>query len=293
VVRDWLGDSGPRVTTGHATTTAAVILNLRSMLDRVGRYLGWEHLAVLGLGSIGRSCLALALDSLPHPQTLTLCDVFAKRGDADALTRALRERHGYRGRVRVLTSGRGLPDGLYEATTILTAVSVPGVIDVARLRPGTILADDSYPPAFSLERAIERTESDADLFFGNAGMARLPELVRETVFLPPGAGPFVARFGDAAFRRELARDPHELTACILSALLTDRHQGFGATVGLAELADLRGHARGLVRLGITAARPQCGTYFLPDEAVTRFRDLFSARPASPGAPSALERAVGG
>ena len=285
-VRDWLGDPGPRVTTGHATTTAAVVLNLRNMLDRAGRYPGWEHLAVLGLGSIGRSCLALALDSLPHPRSLTLCDVFAKRDEANSLARSLREQHGYRGPVRVLASDRGLPDGLYEATTILTAVSVPEVIDVARLRPGTIVVDDSYPPAFALDRAVERAEADADLFFGNAGMVRLPDPIRETVFLPPGAGPFVARFGDAAFRRELLRDPHELTACILSALLTDRHEGFGATIGLAELADLRSHARGLARLGVTAARPQCGTYFLPDEVVNRFRDRFAARAEAARPPGA-------
>ena len=49
----------------------------------------------------------------------------------------------------------------------------------------------------------------------------------------------MARFGEAAFKRELARDPRELTACILSSLLTDRHEGFRATIGLAELDDLR------------------------------------------------------
>ena len=53
--------------------------------------------------------------------------------------------------------------------------------------------------------------------------------------MPPGAEPVVARLGDAAFRKELTRDPRELTACILSALLTDRHEGFRATVGLADL----------------------------------------------------------
>jgi hypothetical protein len=279
-VCDWIG-AGPRVTTGHATTTAAVVLNLQNMLDRVGRYPGWEHLAVLGLGSIGRSCLALALDSSPHPRALTLCDVFAKRNEVEAFARDLRERHGYRGPVRVLASDRGLPEGLYEATTILTAVSVPEVLDVARLRSGTVVVDDSYPPAFSLERAVGRADADADLFFSNAGMVRLRDPIRETVFLPPGAGPFVARFGEGAFLQELARDPHELTACILSALLTDRHEGFSATVGLPELTDLQSHSRGLQRLGITAARPQCGTYFMPDGVVDRFRERFTARPARP------------
>lgn len=276
-VREWLGgDSGPRITTGHATTTAAVILNLQAMLEQTGRYPGWENLAVLGLGSIGQGCLALALDVLPHPRSLILCDVYAKKDELAGIAKGLRERHNYRGPVRVLTSDRGLPDGLFEATTILTAVSVPDVIDVSRLRPGTIIVDDSYPPGFSLERGIQRAEADADLFFGNAGMVRLPNPIRETVFLPPGAEPVVARFGDAAFRKELSRDPRELTACILSSLLTDRHEGFRATVGLADLADLRSHYRGLERLGITAARPQCGTYFVPEDVVTRFREKFSA-----------------
>jgi hypothetical protein len=157
-------------------------------------------------------------------------------------------------------------------------VSVPDVLDVSRFRPGTIVVDDSYPPGFPLDRAIRRAEADADLFFGNAGMARLPDPIRETVFLPPGAEEAVAQFGPHAFRRELARDPRELTACILSSLLTDRQEGFRATLGLADLADLFSHYRGLERLGVTAARPQCGTYFVPPEVVERFRRKFSAGP---------------
>jgi acyl transferase domain-containing protein/acyl carrier protein len=273
-VRDWVGDH-LRVTTGHATTTAAVVLNLRSMLATVGRRLEAEHLAVLGLGSIGRSCLALTLEVLPHPREITLCDVFAKQDAAAALAREVRHRHGYRGAVRVLASERGVPDGVYKATTLLTAVSVPAVLDVSRFRPGTVVVDDSYPPGFPLDRAIRRAEADADLFFANAGMARLPDPIRETVFLPPGAEKAVAQFGPDAFCRELARDPRELTACILSSLLTDRLEGFRATLGLADLDDLRSHYHGLERLGITASRPQCGTYFVPDEVISRFRERYA------------------
>ncbi len=276
MVQDWLGgDSGLRVTTGHATTTAAVVLNLQSMLDRAGRQTDQEHLAVLGLGSIGQSCLALLLDALPHPREITLCDVFAKRNEVEIIARCARDRHGFRGPIRVLASDRGLPDGLYEATTILTAVSVPEVMDVDQLRPGTVVIDDSYPPGFALDRAVQRAEATADVLFGNAGMVRLPDPIRESVFLPPGAEEMVARFGTEAFLRELARDPRELTACILSALLTDRFEGFRATVGLADPVDLLAHYHGLARLEITAARPQCGTYFMPDELVRRFHDQFA------------------
>ena len=68
-IAGWLpgGPNCPGVTTGHATTTAAVVCNLEQMLKRVGRSLEQESLAVLGLGSIGQSCLKLLLEVCPHP----------------------------------------------------------------------------------------------------------------------------------------------------------------------------------------------------------------------------------
>ena len=41
-------------------------------------------------------------------------------------------------------------------TTILAAVSVPEALDVDLARPGTLIVDDSYPPAFSLGKAVRR-----------------------------------------------------------------------------------------------------------------------------------------
>jgi acyl carrier protein len=273
-VAGWLNTEPTHVTTGHATTTAAVALNLEHLLHEAGRDLASEHLAMLGLGSIGKSCLALLLDVLPHPASLTLCDVFGNRDELDAMAHVLRTRYGYSGPIRILTSESGMPDGLYEATTILAAVSVPEVVDVLRLHSGTILVDDSYPPAFHVGNAIRRLESDNDILFGNAGIVRLPDPVQETVFLPPGTENAVERFGIDSFQRELARQPHELTACILSSVLTDRYEGFSKTIGLTDPADALRHYRAVRRLGITAARPQCGTYFVPDDAVLRFRREF-------------------
>jgi hypothetical protein len=269
-----VGEACP-FTTGHATTAAAVVLNLQSMLRQAGRALEREDLAILGMGSIGQSVLRLMLAVLPHPRSLTLCDVFARQEAVRAVAREVCERQGYRGAVRVLGATAGAPEELYEATTILGAVSVPDALDIERARPGTILVDDSYPPAFNLGRAVRRAEEAGDLFFGNGGMARLPGPVRETILLPPGAAAAYDAFGAEAFRAEVAREPHELTPCILSSLLTDRHEGFRATVGLATLDDLVSHYRGLGRLGIGAARPQCGKYFFPGELVQRFREAFS------------------
>ncbi|MBY0527973.1 MAG: SDR family NAD(P)-dependent oxidoreductase, partial [Gemmataceae bacterium] len=275
----------PALTTGHATTTAAVIRNLDQMLELAGRNLESESLAVLGLGSIGQSCLRLMLEVLPHPRELVLCDVFAKERAWQDFAEVIRAEHGYRGPIRLASSREGAPAEVYAASTILTAVSVPNVLDVDRLQPGTLLLDDSYPPAFRLEEAVKRLETDADVFFSNAGMLRLSAPLRETLLVPAGAEGLLAHFGVATFREEGLRDPYELTACVLSSALTGRADGtFPATLGLADVRDLVAHYRELPVLDIGPARPQCDKYFVPKEAIERFRQRFGGRATSPPVP---------
>ena len=276
-IAGWLpgGPNCPGVTTGHATTTAAVVCNLEQMLKRVGRSLEQESLAVLGLGSIGQSCLKLLLEVCPHPREIILCDVFAMEQSWQVFAASLREQHAYHGRVRIASTITTVPTEIYEASTILTAVSAPDVLDVERLRPGTVIVDDSYPPAFSVEAAMHRLKMDADIFFSNAGMLRLPTPIRETMVVPPAAEALLQSFGVATYREELIRDPNELTACVLSSLLTGQPDGsFPPTIGLAGLPALVDHYQNLSRLHIESARPQCDKYFLPDETVERFRLRF-------------------
>jgi len=283
----WIGDRPgyPALTTGHATTSAAVIHNLGRILAVAGRELEDEALTVLGLGSIGQSCLRLMLEVCPHPRELILGDVFERDEPLRAFADALAAEHGFRGRIRIATSRAEAPPEVYEGTTILAAVSVPEVLDVSRLRPGTLVMDDSYPPAFSVAAAVRRLEAETDILFSNAGMLRLPTPIRETIVVPAGGEEFLSRFGVAAFREEVVRDPHELTACVLSSLLTARPDGaFPPTIGLAGLADLVGHYRELGGLDIGPARLQCDNYFVPDEAVDRFGSRFGRLrgAASPG-----------
>jgi hypothetical protein len=275
-VQEWLGAPTPTITTGHATTTAAVILNLESLLLNAGRSLQDETLAVLGLGSIGQTCLELAMRVLPHPRSIYLCDIFGKLKNLKAIAERLRDEYGYPGQVEVLLSADKLPAEFYRATTILTAVSVPNLIDVDRVRPGAILIDDSYPPAFALDQATYRAETKGDLLFSNAGMSRVPDPIRETVFLSQAASEEMERYGAEAFRAEFVRDPRELTACFLSSLLTNRFEGFCPTLGLASPDDVLSHFHGLIRMGIGPARPQCGNYLMPDEIVSGFRRRFGS-----------------
>jgi acyl carrier protein len=272
-------DRAVALTTGHATTTAAVVTTLRSMLQRAHRGLAQQRLAALGIGSIGQSCVRLMLHVLPHPAQIVLCDLFARADALAAFADELRTQHGFHGALRIAHAQSGVPDDVYEADAIVAAVSAASVLDVERLRPGTLVVDDSYPPAFDLARAARRIEERADVLFSNAGMLRLATPVRETFVVPSAAEPTIERFGLAAFRDEVVRDPCEITACVLSSVLTGSGEDFPATLGIAPTDDLVRHYRGLERVGLAPARLQCENYFVPDACVDRFVARDAALPA--------------
>ena len=65
---------------GAAANLAAGPLRQASQsLEKAGRDLSQEHLGVLGVGSIGLASLRLLLRILPHPQQISLCEVYGTR----------------------------------------------------------------------------------------------------------------------------------------------------------------------------------------------------------------------
>jgi acyl carrier protein len=140
--------SNQPVTTGHALTTATIIANLTDLLRRCGRRLEKERIAVVGLGSVGRSVLELLFRTLPHPRGLVLCDLYVKAADLEALRQRIQDQFHFDGAIDVVAGDAGLPSAVRETRLIVSAVDRVGVIDPLELSPGTILLDDSYPPTF-------------------------------------------------------------------------------------------------------------------------------------------------
>ncbi|MGC3968651.1 MAG: hypothetical protein QM775_15125 [Pirellulales bacterium] len=92
------------MTTGHATTTATVVMTIRRALSLAGRDITREQVSFLGLGSIGTSTLRLMLSALPHPQQLSFCDIFSKRGQLEALLAEVRSGFHFHGPAAILES---------------------------------------------------------------------------------------------------------------------------------------------------------------------------------------------
>lgn len=166
--------TGAAITTGHASTTVAVVKTVGAALTAAGRSLGEVSLAVVGCGSIGVSSLRLLLATAPCPPArLLLCDLPGSAERLQGLAAELSSEHPGMP-VEVVESGQALPAAVYGADVIVTAVSgAIRLLDVARLRPGTIVVDDSFPHCFDTTSALDRMDRDQDVLVVGGGLLSL------------------------------------------------------------------------------------------------------------------------
>jgi hypothetical protein len=177
------------VTTGHAATAVSVVKTVHAALGRSGYTLGELTVAVAGLGSIGRASLELLLTLAERPPArLLLCDV---AGSAPRLAEVARDLigRGLAGAVEVHESDPALPAAAYESALIVTAISGGGVLlDVDRLRSGTIVVDDSFPHCFDTAKALARMEEGRDALIVGGGLLAIGDVERRIAEgLPPAA----------------------------------------------------------------------------------------------------------
>ncbi len=245
----------PVVTHGHATTAAALLKGTGRLLAAAGRDWREATAGFLGLGSIGMLTAGLWLETHPPPKRLILADVPSKRRDLEELAAAWSSRSPAGMRVDILSSPAAPPPEWYEADLMLCAVGSGEIVDVSRLRPGTLLADDSAPPCFSWERAAERMRGAGDILAAESGDLALPEPWTRLSYRP-------ASLRDVLRDEEAVHpdDARRMTSCVLSGLLLAN--GLTAcprTLGTTPPAVARAHWLELEGLGIEAPGLRCGT----------------------------------
>jgi acyl-CoA synthetase (AMP-forming)/AMP-acid ligase II/acyl carrier protein len=262
----------PRLTTGHATTAASFVMMVEQVLKASGRRLEDEHLVLLGVGSIGTSILRLLLRTLPHPRVLRLCDVPARREHLLRVKQELEGALGFRGEVHgVGISGTEAPPEVYEASVILSATSAPNLLDVERLRPGTLVVDDSAPHCFDARRAIRRFQERRDVLFTEAGAIRSHRSIQEIREISFATG------WDHKVRAALKLlHPAEDTVmgCVFSSILSSRFEDAPCLVGMPTPGDLDLHYRKLRELRFEAARLYLEDHVLDEDLVSMFRARF-------------------
>jgi predicted amino acid dehydrogenase len=262
----------PAITTGHATTVSAVVLALQAALDLAGADLRDEEVAYLGLGSIGAAALRLAMNVLPPPRAVLLCDLYSSRERLSALAAEI---EGLT-RVEVVFAGeQGVPDRVYDARVIVGATNVPSVLDVDRLAPGTIVVDDSAPHCFDTERMLARVERTGDVLAHEGGLVRSRTPIAHSLFLPDGIRARARDIVEGLLSQQaLAHD--QIMGCVLSSALSASSPDLPRTIGAVDAAAAEAHFRALQSGGFGAPRFQCDRRVWTDQQLERFRGF--ARP---------------
>ncbi len=258
------------ITTGHATTASAVVLTTMAALAATAQAPDPEAMAVVGLGAIGTATCRLMMDGRLFPQRLVLCDVPAKAIELEKLAGEIRSAFGYRGSIEVALTAGSVPSEVYRCRLIIGATNMPGVLDVDRLLPGSIVVDDSFPHCFDSELAVGRMTRRRDVLLVEGGFVLPREPIEWTSALPDNLpSGFDAAFGMGWLPFE---DTTAITGCILSGLLSKK---WGATpsVGPIGLNDCREHWDLLVRLGVGAAPLRCGSWRVPEASLASFRNM--------------------
>ncbi|MGC9395827.1 MAG: amino acid adenylation domain-containing protein [Anaerolineae bacterium] len=256
----------PVVTTGYATIAAGTILVVEKILEQSGRKLSHEHVGVLGLGSISETALRLLLRSHPHPKTIILCDLYSKMDVLEKLKHEIVTDLGFEGTVHIAHSQVQAPAELYEATLIIGATNVPEVLDIMRVKPGTLIVDESTPRCFNRELAIQRFERDADILFSKGDTLESPHAIQQISYMPQALEGILSRYSN--------QDEFTITRCVLSSLLSAQFKNLKPTVGLVQVDASLQHYTMLHQLGFESGDLHCETYTLDPATIQRFRQHF-------------------
>ncbi|MEV2232161.1 amino acid adenylation domain-containing protein [Streptomyces phaeochromogenes] len=234
------------VTTGHAATVVSVVKTVQTALDATGQKLADLDVAFVGLGSIGSSSLELLLAGATRPpRRLLLCDVRGSGPRLTELARSLRER-GLADEVEVVESRQALPEAVYGADLLVTAISgSAAVLDVDRLRPGTTVIDDSFPHCFDTARALARMRERQDVLVLGGGLLHIGRTHRE----PAEGLPATAAAGYLA--QPWIEDT--LASCRTESLLRAALPELPLVHGLVDQETAHAYARAVDRAGVTAA----------------------------------------
>jgi predicted amino acid dehydrogenase len=241
-----LNAAAPRVTTGHAATAASVVRTTRRALEESSTEVAHCTLAVIGVGSIGWSSLRLLLAvSAGAPRRLLLCDVASRARHLSQLVDELRSQ-GYRADSAVCGPDLRVPAAVYETDLIIAAISADRpVLDIDRLRPGTIVVDDSFPHCFDPRAALDRMADRRDVVVVGGGL-----LTAEPSQRTPADDPLLRHYAKHLTGLRL---PDTVPSCQLEALMQVARPDLPPVRGLVDVDLALAYWEALSDLHIKAA----------------------------------------
>jgi amino acid adenylation domain-containing protein len=251
------GPAGLKATTGHSCTVAAVVKTFQQVIETTGLNLKESTLAFVGLGSIGKAVLYTLLSMNIRPEKIVLCDLFTSFQHLENIEKYICRNLNFEGTViRAISSGN-LPEQVYGANIMVSAVSRPEVINIDMLKPGTILIDDSFPYCFDTGAAISRMEKQEDILVTGGGLLKT-EFSERLIYFPE-ENKYISNLLTASFI------PGTLASCQFEALLLASEPDLPVTKGLADYQQAEKYLTVLDKRKIKPAPFHIGKYIVDHE----------------------------
>ncbi len=259
----------PKITTGHGTTSACIVLTIKKILSLGGGDMRNERVGFIGIGSVGTSALSLMLKSLPHPKEIILCDLYSKIDFLEEFKQELIEEFDFRGDIQIILSKAEVPNEIYNSTLIVGATNVANILDIAKIKPGTMIVDDSAPHCFPSDLAIERFEKHQDILFTEGGALKPPQPIHRLRYVPAYLQKIITSGKGVDY---LKANPFSLMGCGFSSLLSSLYENLPPTLGSVDLNLALENYKFLNDNGFEGADLHCQDYLLSEESIKNFRN---------------------
>jgi non-ribosomal peptide synthetase component F len=210
------------LTTGHSCTVVAVVKTIGKVLKELDLEIKNLSVAVAGFGSIGQASINLLLAEIGSPAKIIIADLATQLPGLQKPLVDLKER--FKNGVEVIPVDKTVTDDFYTADIIIGASSGGKVLDVSKIRPGTILVDDSFPHIFDVKKAISRMKKEQDVLIVGAGKLSVGEKERSILQKSVSESwikKIIEKFGDEG-----------LPGCQAESLLMSFDNSLPATIGL-------------------------------------------------------------
>jgi len=251
---------GLTLTSGHSLTSISVFETFCKALSALEMDLSGSSVAVVGTGSIGSAFVRLLSHHNPRPAVLHIVELTSRLDRAERLACEVGDAFA---RVRLETTNPAEPLGdassAYRSDVVVSAVSTPYVLDVSRVRPRTLLVDDSQPYCWSREDAWRRVSHSCDIAPCEAGLIDASALGYQAHF------PF-------DFADHTEQGTSTVWCCLAEGLLKSLHPDLPVTIGEPCLDGINAYKAAYDSHGLGTATLQCGPNLLPvEDLVTAFR----------------------
>ncbi|MFE8072296.1 hypothetical protein QQM79_14665 [Marinobacteraceae bacterium S3BR75-40.1] len=250
-------EMGVTVTTGHSLTAISVLQTYLRAVRELNMAPAERELAVLGVGSVGWGFARLLSHEKEVPRKVTLIDTPRRARHLEQHAEELRAR----GRFEVATettSREGVladDSASYRSSFLISAVSMPNVVDIHKVAAGTVLVDDSQPYCWSRDEAWQRCRDQLDIVPCEAGLIDVDTLGYRSHF------PF--DFAD----HDRMGGSRTAWCCLTEGLLRALHPHLPPTRGEPTEDTLHVYSEAFRECGLKPAELQCGPHPLPVDAL--------------------------